>query len=726
MGISWDDAQTLDTQSAPAQTNAPPQAPAPAQAMSWDEAQAADTTPANAPTHPTEAPSGNALADAGNFLRTAAIHAGSGLASLIGGADPTTRIAAGIAKPAQPIPNPASAEQIDDAAFKTGLGPEYQPQTLPGRLAMGGTVGAISSLATPVAGAPGFLANLARGVAAGTAGQGASEAGLPAWMGPAATAFLELAGRAGYGGLKAGAPGVSAVKQVVASPSNAGANAAGRVLQGVDNTGAALPAVSDADLTGAAADVRGATTAIADKAAPDFQVGQQVRDDLTTRADALKQARTDASDAGYDAFRQQLPVASSKLAPFMSSPSFRAAVRDANGAVLDEGGKPLSDYWDFNEAGDPIRLKNAAVPPDVLDRVRSKLGENIGNAAKQGQSAARTASTLADRFGDFLEENYPGYADIRAQFKENSRPLDALNTGAPAKVIESNRPYGGAPQYPLPAERVPDLFLRGPAVKTNLDQLVAAYGGDKAAAESALEQHLAEVAHWAVNPDGTLDAAKFAKAMQPYQKALNGNGGMWFPQLRKSFADAHAAQDTLDTLGAQKTVGNSIATGGLRGDEGHVTASSFNGWLKENGDAVARAQGPAALTRLQQIGNALKVAGKNGGAATAIEDAVPGVVGAVTGGADVGILGSMLGGKVTRALISPWTTRYADAFNAAIEDAVRDPAAARALIAKLPRGNPTPLQTLKAFGATIKPGFTAAPRQAATTAALLPPTSRKQ
>jgi hypothetical protein len=148
-----------------------------------------------------------------------------------------------------------------------------------------------------------------------------------------------------------------------------------------------------------------------------------------------------------------------------------SAVRPANGAVLDEGGAPLNDYWTFNEAGDPIPLKNAALPPDVLDRIRSKLGENVGVAGQQGQSAATTAKKLADRFDTFLQNehpatvSYPGYATIRDEFKANSRPLDPLSTGAPAQVLENNRPYGSAPQYTMPPERVPDLFLRGPAVK---------------------------------------------------------------------------------------------------------------------------------------------------------------------------------------------------------------------------------------------------------------------
>jgi len=36
---------------------------------------------------------------------------------------------------------------------------------------------------------------------------------------------------------------------------------------------------------------------------------------------------------------------------------------------LDEGGEPLTHYWDFDQSGDPVLRPNAALPPDVLHRV---------------------------------------------------------------------------------------------------------------------------------------------------------------------------------------------------------------------------------------------------------------------------------------------------------------------------------------------------------------------
>lgn len=713
-----------DAYSAPGST--PSDAPAPA-AYSLDDAYAPSSPQ---PTHPTEAPSGNVLSDAGNFLRTAAVKAGAGVAGLMSqaGAGGMTGVpglpAPAAAQPSGPVPQGA----IDDAAFNT-LGPEYQPSSESGRLAMAGTSGALTGAATGVDGLLPMLANAARGAAVGAGSQGAGDAGLPPWVGAVAAPLLELLGRAGLGAARVGGPGLATMKQAITAPSTAGTNAAGRVLTGADNTGTALPAISDADLANAQAGVQQTTAAIADQGAPDYTVGQQIRSDLTSRQGALTKARSDAADASYDAFRAQPPIAAAKLAPFMSSPSFRGAIRDANSAVLDEGESPISEYWTYKPGNDlPVAVKDGAIPPTVLDRVRTQLGANVAAAAQQGPAAAKTAKTLAGNFDTFLgsaypaTDTYPGYAAIRDKFKANSAPLDPLNTGAPAQVLENNRPYGGAPVYNMAPERVPDLFLRGPAVKTNLDQLVAAYGGDKGAAEGALTQHLAGVASTAIDPTtGALNPQQFARVMQPYQKALNANAGQWFPQLRQNFADAQSAQSTLDTLTAQKGIGDSIAANGLRDDTGNVTAQSFNGWLSANKDALTQAQGPQAVARLQQIGSALKTAGQ-GGTATALEDTIPAAVGTLTGGADFGILGNMIGGKAVRMVMSPWTNKYGAAFNDAIENAVRDPAQARSLVAKLPKGGYTPLQALKVFGSTIQPALTTAPRVAATTAVLSPPT----
>jgi hypothetical protein len=708
MGLSFADAQTLNAQAATGNASAAvvPQGP-----MSFEDAQSADTAAslAQAPTHPVQAPSGNMLADAGNFLRTAAIKAGSGLASLAAGADPTARIAVDLARGnnAPPLQN-ASPERVEDAAYKTRLGPEYQPQTEGGRLAMAGTTGALTGLATGGESLPATALNTIRAAAASMGGQGAADAGLPPWLGVAAAPLLELIGRAGIGAAKVGAPSLATARNAITNPTNAGQNAAGRVLAGVDNSGAGLPAISDADLANAETGVKSATTAIGtgDTAA---NVGAQIRGDLTTRQQALKQARTDTT-ADLAAARDASTVRV-ELDPVLQvlNPKLRTAA-GAQAAALNGA---LSD----------LKMPSGAfrTNADQLAGARQAIGARITAAKQAGDNA--TAGHLLDvqhALDAQINAAVPEAGQFTDAYRAASRPLDVFEPGqsvdaVPNAVARDN--FGNFNGTPL--SEIPDSFLRGSATNEKLQQLAQAYGGNKAAAEGALEQHLANVARTAINPDGTLDAAKFAKAMQPYQKTLTSNGGVWFPGLKQRFANAQVAQSTLDTLKAQKGIGDSIASGGLRADGNNITASSFNSWLADNKDAITAAQGPQAVARLQQIGNALKAAGQ-GGTATALEDAIPAAIGTATGGADFGILGSMIGGKAVRVAMSPWTTKYAAAFNAAIENAVRDPAAARALIAKLPKGNYTPLQALKAFNSVVGPGVGAAPR-AATTAALSPP-----
>src|SRR6185437_5567677 len=97
----------------------------------------------------------------------------------------------------------------------------------------------------------------------------------------------------------------------------------------------------------------------------------------------------------------------------------------------------------------------------------------------------------------------------------------------------------------------PDLFLRSKATRADLNQLVAASGGDRTAALGALQDHLAAVAQSAVRPDGTLDGVAFDRAMRPYQQSL-GNVGVWFPELNQKFNSARQAQASLETLQAQR------------------------------------------------------------------------------------------------------------------------------------------------------------------------------
>ena len=62
-------------------------------------------------------------------------------------------------------------------------------------------------------------------------------------------------------------------------------------------------------------------------------------------------------------------------------------------------------------------------------------------------------------------------------------------------------------------------------MRTDRDNLVAAFGGDVAFAASApLRDALLSKLQDHINTDGTLDAKAFDKAVKPYTRAVN----MWF------------------------------------------------------------------------------------------------------------------------------------------------------------------------------------------------------
>jgi hypothetical protein len=212
-----------------------------------------------------------------------------------------------------------------------------------------------------------------------------------------------------------------------------------------------------------------------------------------------------------------------------------------------------------------------------------------------------------------------------------------------------------------------------------LNQLIAAHGGDKAAALGSLEDHLAGVAQGSVRPDGTLDAAAFDRSMKPYQQSL-GNLGFWFPDLAKKFASAKAAQGTLDTLQAQRNMADAISGGALRDGDGAVTGASLNKWLRSNKDALTTTQDPAAVIRLQGIANALQGASPGELADALKSELLPAAVGTATAGLEGGVLATLLHRSAKTAFGGLDAKRQA-AFSAALEKAVMDPAYAKRIAA---------------------------------------------
>lgn len=590
-----------------------------------------------------------------------------------------------------------TSQSVDNAVFgATGVKP-YEPISPLGKVGQAVTTGLGAGLVDPLA----VAGDISRGVSAvrtiANTGFNAVKTGLASGAAnavdqvapnnpglDAGAAFLTHAGLGGVGQLAKFGGGVAAdtTRQVFA-PTKQGEIEAGRVLTNVNNTQPGLARPLDSDLAGAQSDVNAATGDIGAGLQP-WQAGAQLRTGLQTRVDRLKAARAASVDPAYDAFRAQPALPAAALQPFMQSPSFKSALGAANAAVLDEGGEPLTKYFDLGDDGNtPSYLSGEAIPPDVLLRVKSQLGEAVNNAPA-GSGTQRTATILNNRFGNFLEDQYPatedfpGYAAINQGYADASRPLDPMSYGPVEKVLDADKQFGQS-RYTFPDERIPDLFLRSNATRTDLNQLTSAFGGDKGAAMGALEQHLAGVAQSAVQPDGTLDSGAFDKAMQPYQKSL-GNLSMWFPNLAAKFATAKAAQGTLDTLQAQRGLADDISGGALRDDTGMVTGQSFGKWLGANKDAIAKTQSPGAVMRLQSMANALQGAQPGELADMVKSELLPAAAGAATFGLEGGVLGTLLH-KTTQTMFGGLDAKRQAAFSTALERATLDPVYASKLAA---------------------------------------------
>lgn len=169
----------------------------------------------------------------------------------------------------------------------------------------------------------------------------------------------------------------------------------------------------------------------ADRVVDNIKTALGSDDAFKTSVDLMAKQQQDAGPL-YDAFRAQPPVPARQVQTFMSSPTFRGAVSRANTAILDEGGKPLTDLITFNEAGDPISVKGGAFPPDTLDRIKQGLDDSWLSAKASGDAgAARTANTLRSRYLQFLDTKYPDtYPQARQAFAGPAVSLDALKQGA--------------------------------------------------------------------------------------------------------------------------------------------------------------------------------------------------------------------------------------------------------------------------------------------------------
>lgn len=541
----------------------------------------------------------------------------------------------------------------------------YQPRTPVGELGNAMVTAGGSALVDPAAawGIIPRLVNAGKGaLAGGTADLVKNLTGSD--TAAALSAFLAHAGAStAEGVVRAGAPAVAQTAQSFISPSAAGRAKAAELVAGADPTyGPTIPPMAnptDAALGAARGDVTSATGAIGPGLEP-WQAGAQLRTDLQNQVDTTKGVRNNVTDpiaAARDASKAQV-----SLDPVLTTIGDK--LRTAAGSQAEAINGALSD----------LKMPSGAlrVNADQLAASRQAINARISKATQAGDDAtARHLMDIRKGLDAQVSAAVPEAGQFTSEFSRLSKPLDPTQYGPVAKVLDRDQFNS---RYTFPDERIPDLFLKSSATKSDLDQLTASFGGDRATAQAALEQHLAGQVQRAVKPDGTLDQAGFNAAVKPYQKAL-----VWFPDLARKFGTAQSAQGTYEGLLGQRQLADSISNGGLRDTTGNITGASFNSWLNDNRDTLAKAHGLPTVMRLQQIGNALKTAGP-GLAETVTGEIAPVIAGAAFGGTEGGILGGMLhnaAGVVTRPLV----TRRANAFNSAIEEAVQDPAAAQRLAA---------------------------------------------
>jgi len=357
----------------------------------------------------------------------------------------------------------------------------------------------------------------------------------------------------------------------------------------------------------------------------------------------------------------------------MQSPTFRSAIRAAGNSVLDGGEKPLTDYFAFlpENAGEPTIVPDAAIPPDVLARVREKLGDALNKAEGSDKNSV---GKLVANFDAAMNARYPQtFAPTRTDFAKASAPINEMETGPVGKVLDSDTRYGRR-TYAMPQDKVAGTFLKSGALRSDFDALVKGYGGDKTAALKALEGNLADKVQGAIQGDGTLSLDSFNRSVRPYTKALN----MWFPELSQKFSTAEAAQKTLNRLTSQREIATDIKTGELRGDDGFITGSSLSKWLDRNEKRLSETQSKGALLRLRQIAQALPET--PGAGPEAAVEAAPMVVGTAAAGLEGGVLGGITH-KLPAYLAGPRLAEFRKAYSEAIERAVVDPVAAQQLVA---------------------------------------------
>lgn len=160
--------------------------------------------------------------------------------------------------------------------------------------------------------------------------------------------------------------------------------------------------------------------------------------------EALEEARKQASEPLYEAFRNQRPVTAARFNEegFGNSPTFVRAFEDAIESALDSNDQEVATQLNRalttggrDRRGNPnLRINpDASLSPELLNRVKMQLDRRIGqllDGANPDRARAREIISLRDRYVQTLDRIYPDtYAAARAAYAGSSANITALRRG---------------------------------------------------------------------------------------------------------------------------------------------------------------------------------------------------------------------------------------------------------------------------------------------------------
>lgn len=133
----------------------------------------------------------------------------------------------------------------------------------------------------------------------------------------------------------------------------------------------------------------------------------------------LIKSRSEAAKPLYDNLKGQRPVLTDEFAEFMQRPALASAFKQGIIKAKNDGVKI------------PKKLESGNVIPfEVVDFTKRSLDDQIGTALRQGKrDAARQLMNMKNGLVDFADESFPGYAEARKTFTDQSSMLNASQLG---------------------------------------------------------------------------------------------------------------------------------------------------------------------------------------------------------------------------------------------------------------------------------------------------------